>query len=420
MGAATRSGRAGATIALCLAVIAGACVEERNAPEAQGTGEQGVVRIGLVAPFSGTAASIGRNMREGVTIAVDELNAAGGVLGKQIEVVARDNEFEPAKTSQIARELIDQEGVSLIIGPPGTTSYLAIDDLVRQEEVVTMPIVTGPQLEQNVNPYTFRIMIPDDVQVNVLVEYAIAKDLGKVAVIAEDNETGKAIADLATEQLEAAGNRPVATEFFAEDELDLTPVVLKAQQAGADAIIIGSHIGPYAARVANAADSLGYDPQFLGLAGLTSYTYSDLARDAAVGTIFVAPPVPVIAGEENLSPTAESFYDEYVDRYFQEGTTSETGADKVTGAAYLSYDGVKMWATAAEEAGSSDPVAVADVFNSGFEFGPEESSAGVVWSYDAEDHEGFHQGDTWFYEWTKTGPDIKFAFLGEAQELVGA
>lgn len=417
MGPGKRSRDKGAAIALSLAVLAAACVEERNAPQSQGTTEEGVVKIGLVAPFSGTAASIGRNMREGVTIAVDELNAGGGVLGRQIEVVARDNEFEPAKTSQIARELIDQDEVSLIIGPPGTTSYLAIDELVRQEEVITMPIVTGPQLKQNVNPYTFRIMIPDDIQVNVLVDFALSRNLDSVAIIAEDNETGKGIADLASQELRSAGVRPVATEFFSEDELDLTPVVLQAQQAGADSIIIGSHIGPYAARITTAADSLGYDPQFLGLAGLTSYTYPDLAREAAVGTVFVAPPVPVIAGDESLSPTAESFYDEYVDRYFSDGTTSESGADKVTGAAYLAYDGVKMWADAAEQAGSTDPVTVAGVFNAGYEFGPEESSAGILWSYDAQDHEGFHQGDTWFYEWVRVGNDIQFEFIGDAEQF---
>jgi branched-chain amino acid transport system substrate-binding protein len=253
--------------------------------------------------------------------------------------------------------------------------------------------------------------------VNVLVDYALSEGFGRVAVLAEDNETGAAIADLATEELRASGRTPVATEFFAEDELDLTPVVLKARQAGADAIIVGSHIGPYAARIATAADSLGYGPQLLGLAGLTSYTYADLARDAAVGTVFVAPPVPVIAGEEALSPTAEAFYQEYVERYFQDETTSEAGADKVTGAAYLTYDGVMMWADAAERAGSVDPSAVADVFNAGYEFGPEESSAGIAWSYDAQDHEGFHEGDTWFYEWVSTGDSIRFEFLGDAEEI---
>lgn len=408
-----------AIVALATAVITTACVEERNVPAGQGTGtEAGVVKIGLVAPFSGTAASIGRNMREGITIAVDELNAAGGVLDMQVEVVARDNEFEPAKTSQIAREMIDQEGVSAIFGPPGTTSYLAIDDLVRQEEVITFPIVTGPQIEESVNPFTFRLMIPDDIQVNVLVDYAASR-FDRVAIISEDNETGKAITQLAMDEMSAQGVRPAVTEYFTEDDLDLTPLVLEAQQAGADAIIVGSHIGPYAARIATAADSLGYSPKILGLAGLTSYTYPDLARDAAVGTVFVAPPVPVLAGEENLSPTAQGFYDEYVDRYFPDGTTSETGADKVTGAAYLTYDGVMMWAAAAEEAGSTAPADVAEVFNGGFDFGPEESSAGIEWHYDAQDHEGFHQGDTWFYEWKKTSNGIEFAFLGEADRLVG-
>ena len=219
--------------------------------------------------------------------------------------------------------------------------------------------------------------------------------------------------------MQEQGLRSVMTEFFTEDELDLKPVVIQAQQADADAVIIGSHIGPYAARLATAADSLGYDPQFLGLAGLTSYTYADLARDAAEGTIFVAPPIPQVTGDE-LTPAAEHFYEVYVDRYFPDGTESEVGADMVTGAAYLTYDGVRMWAAAAEQAGSVDPVDVAEVFNAGYEYGPAESSSGILWSYDAQDHEGFHDDDAWFYEWSRSGSDLTFQFLGEATELTGA
>ena len=401
-----------------ISLVATACVEERNAAGGATTGGGGVLKIGLVAPFSGTAASIGRNMREGVTIAVDELNAAGGIDGSRVEVVARDNEFDPAKTSQIARELIDQDRVSLIIGPPGTTSYLAIDELVRAKKVITMPVVTGPQLKENLNPFTFRIMIPDDISVNQVVDYA-APRFSSIAVLSEDNETGRAITDLATARMRKHGMKPAVREYFTEDELDLSPIVLKAKQAGVDAIIIGSHIGPYAARVATAAESLDYSPQLLGLAGLTSYTYPDLARDAAVGTVFVAPPVPVIVGAANLPEAAKTFYEQYSTRFFSDGTTSETGADKVTGAAYLTYDGVLMWARAVEQAGSADADAVANVFNGGFTFGPDESSANIEWRYDANDHEGFHAADTWFYEWTQAGGDIKFEFLGEAAELTG-
>ncbi|HEX6263047.1 MAG TPA: ABC transporter substrate-binding protein [Actinomycetota bacterium] len=408
--------RSVAVVLLALALVAGACVEERNAPQGESGGESTEpIRLGLVAPFSGTAASIGRNMREGMSIAIDELNAGGGVLGRQIELLEMDNEFDPAKTSEVTRELIQRQGVVALFGPPGTTSYLAIDDLVRQEEVPTFPVVTGPQLKEEVNPYTFRLMIPDDIQIGLLAEYA-AERFERVAILAEDNETGRSIAEIADEELSSRGKSPVSVEFFSEDELDLSPIVLEASQADADAVIIGSHIGPYAARIATAADSLGYDAQLLGLAGLTSYTYADLARDGAVGTVFVAPPIPVLAGTD--TPAAQAFHEAYVGRYFPDGTKSDSGADKVTGAAYLTYDGVMMWARAAEDAGSADPAAVVEVFNAGFDFGPEESSAGIAWHYDANDHEGFHEGDTWFYQWDETPAGIEFTFLGDAAEIL--
>lgn len=406
-------------ILFAFALLGSACVEERNAPAEGATAAREIVKIGLTGPFSGIAASIGRNMREGVVLAVDELNAAGGVLTRRIEVVARDNENDPAKASQIVRELIDQEGISVLIGPPFTTAYLAIDGLIREKKMVTMPIVTGPQIKEKINPYTFRIMIPDDIQVDLLVGYALPR-YSRIGIIAEDNETGRSQADQVTAEMAKKVAKPVATEFFATDELDLKPVVLKVQKAGADAVVIGSHVGPYAARITSAAGALGYKPQFLGLVGLTSYTFPDLAKDLAIGTIFVGPPIPQTVGAANLPETAQAFYKAYTTRFFQDGTRSESGADKVTGAAYLTYDAVRMWATAAKKAGSTDPQKVADVFNAGFDYGPKESSANVAWHYDAKDHEGIHKGDMWFYKWSKTDKGIEFSFLGDAKTLAGS
>jgi ABC-type branched-subunit amino acid transport system substrate-binding protein len=195
--------------------------------------------------------------------------------------------------------------------------------------------------------------------------------------------------------------------------------VLKLQRSGADAVIIGSHIGPYAARILTAAQSLGFHPQWLGLAGLTSYTLADLARDAVVGLIFVAPANPILTGSQNIPPNAKHFYNEYVQKYFPDGIRSESGANKVIGAAFLTYDGVKMWAQAAEKAGTTDPTQVDKIFNAGFTFGPAASSADLTWHYTATDHEGFHQLGAWFYQWVKDKNGIEFKFLGTSKQLIG-
>jgi branched-chain amino acid transport system substrate-binding protein len=414
-----RLGRVVAVFAVVL-LVATACVKDTQETTTGGGSSSrggGVVKIGLIGPFSGIAASVGRNMREGVEIAVDELNAKGGVNGNQIEVVARDDEFDPAKDAQVARELIEQEHVSAIIGPAGATNYLAISQLIQQAHVIDMPIVTDPILRQQINPYAFRIMIPDDIEINLLADYAM-KRFSTIAMIAEDDQTGKDQVKLTEAELQKHGRNLVDTELFSVDDLDLTPLVLKLQRSGADAVVIGSHIGPYAARVLTAADALGYQPQWLGLAGLTSYTLADLARDNVVGLIFVAPANPVLVGG-NVPPNAQHFYNEYVQKFFPDGVRSEAGANKVIGAAFLTYDGVKMWAQAAEQAGSSDADQVQRVFNAGFTFGPADSSADLTWHYSATDHEGFHQQGAWFYQWVKDSHGIEFKFIGDAAKLVG-
>src|SRR5207247_6186876 len=129
------------------------------------TGPAGPVKIGVIGPLSGLGASIGHDMSAGVQIAVNELNASGGVLGHQIEVIQRDNQGIPAQTPQIARDLIDQEHVSMLVGPPGITSWLAIKQLIDQAHVIDFPIMTDPYLKTHVDPWTFRLMIPDELEI---------------------------------------------------------------------------------------------------------------------------------------------------------------------------------------------------------------------------------------------------------------
>ena len=306
----------------------------------------------------------------------------------------------------------------MIIGPAGATNYLAIDPLISQSHTIDMPIVTDPILRTRLNPYTFRIMIPDDIELNLLADYAV-KRFNKIAMIAEDDQTGKDEVTLAKAELARKGASFVDTELFSIDALDLTPQVLKLQRSGADAVIIGSHIGPYAARILTAAQSLGFHPQWLGLAGLTSYTLADLARDSVVGLVFVAPANPILTGSQNIPANAKHFYNEYVQKYFPDGIRSESGANKVIGAAFLTYDGVKMWAQAAEKAKSADPADVDKIFNAGFTFGPADSSADLTWHYTASDHEGFHALGAWFYQWVKDKNGIEFKFLGTSKQLIG-
>src|SRR5919197_1200753 len=99
----------------------------------------------------------------------------------------------------------------MIIGPAGATNYLAINPLILQSHTIDMPIVTDPILRTKINPYAFRIMIPDDIELNLLVDYAL-KRFDKIAMIAEDDQTGREKVTIAKAELANPGASLVDTE----------------------------------------------------------------------------------------------------------------------------------------------------------------------------------------------------------------
>ena len=174
----------GAAAMAVLALVAAACISSPQGPHAGGAVQSGgTIDIGLIAPLSGLGLSIGRDMEEGAQIAIDELNAHGGVLGNQVQLVERDNEADPAKTTQAARELIDEFHVPMIIGPPGLTSWEALRPIVDQAHVMDFPVLTDPIFKQMDDRWSFRIMIPDSLQIPPLVGYAAAH-YSRIAMIA--------------------------------------------------------------------------------------------------------------------------------------------------------------------------------------------------------------------------------------------
>jgi ABC-type branched-subunit amino acid transport system substrate-binding protein len=162
---------------------------------------------------------------------------------------------------------------------------------------------------------------------------------------------------------------------------------------------MGTHLGLFASRFATANKNLDLNAQLYGLAGLINYTYPDLARDAADGTIFVSFRSWGHLPRDQWPASVRTFYEAYVNRYLPEGEFSETGAYRAYSTNFLTYDMVKIWAAAVKKANSADPEKVGDALNAGFEYPAEESVIGVPWTYTADDHDGIRPGDLMFYRW---------------------
>jgi branched-chain amino acid transport system substrate-binding protein len=344
------------------------------------------IKIGVVGPMTGLAGFVGKNMVEGIQLAVEDLNKKG-VLGRQVEFVMRDDENDPAKTATAVRELIEKERVSALFGPAGSTNYLSVSRIIEDNQIPSWVISSGAELSDRVNPYAVRAYIPDSPEVLALAEFA-SKRYSRIAIISSNDGDGTGFVEGTKAALAKFGKTPVATESFALDETDFSPILLKIKNA-------------------NAAKNLDVGAKLLGLAGLINYTYPDLARDAADGTVFVSFRSWGHLPKDQWPASVRTFYDAYVKRFLPEGEFSETGAYRAYSTNFLTYDMVKIWAAAAEEAKSAEPKDVGDLLNAGFAYPAEDSVIGVPWSYTATDHDGIRPGDLYFYRW-EFGADKRF------------
>jgi branched-chain amino acid transport system substrate-binding protein len=155
------------------------------------------IKVGVYGPFTGGSAPMGVSMRNGVTIAVDQINGAGGILGRKVVIVDRDDEAKNERGAQIMQELLDKEHVAAVLGPINTG---VADASTRYPNEHKVPQIINVSAGAKVNElsaqfpenYTFRIAANDDVQSKMIVSEAIqARGYHKPALLCDDTNYGQ-------------------------------------------------------------------------------------------------------------------------------------------------------------------------------------------------------------------------------------
>ena len=204
---------------------------------------QSPIRIGFSSSFTGPAALASQWEKWGVDLAIEEINAGGGLLGRKLEIVAVDNRCNPTEGANSARKLV-QEKVSAIIGAHCSSATLAMMPIIQEAKI---PMVTGVSSSPRIgetsgaggNPYMFRIS-PDD----LMMAQALTEALGKlklfknVAIIAEDSDFGRGGAQAFSPLAQKAGVNVISTDFTPQMIPDFTSVLTRVNQRKPDAIAI--------------------------------------------------------------------------------------------------------------------------------------------------------------------------------------
>ena len=306
------------------------------------------IKIGVNGPFTGGSSSMGVSMRDGVRLATEEINKAGGVLGRQIQLVERDDEAKNERGVQIAQELINKEKVVAVVGYINTGVALASQRFFQEAKIPVMNnVATGSlvthQFDDQPDNYVFRNAANDSIQAPMIVQEATKRGFKKVAILADSTNYGQ----LGREDLEKAlalkGVKAVAVEKFNIKDVDMTAQLLKAKEAGAE-VVLTYGIGPELAQIANGMTKLGWKVPMIGSWTLSMANYIDNAGPGGEGAR-----MPQTFIQEPTTPKRQSFIVSYLKTFNPKNSRIDSPVSAAQG-----YDSVYLLAAAIKQAGSTE------------------------------------------------------------------
>lgn len=247
------------------------------------------IKIGMVVPLTGPIADAGRYGMQGARLAVDEVNAAGGVLGRPLELIVEDDQTRNPTTVLAFTKLVGDKGIVAILGPTRSTQIQAIAQSVLQAARPVMIGGTDPTLTKSGNPWFFRFRPNDTYTARAMAEFGLEK-LGKKkwAIVYATDAFGTNATSLFTDALKARGIAPVMTEGQPNNSPDYTAVALAVKQSGADILATFITFEPDVAIFARQLRQLGVNVVWLGSPSITTTTARKLAGPALYGTFAVA------------------------------------------------------------------------------------------------------------------------------------
>lgn len=255
--------------------------------------------IGIIGDLSGTLAAYGTDTLQGAQIAVDEINAAGGINGKQLKLQVFDEKNDPIQSVQIAQQVGD-ECIAVVVGS-GSSPALAMGPYLEKAGIpFIVTVSSNPKVTSSGWKWASRVQLSDKDQVERLIDYA-SKNLAisKFAILHDTSDLGVGAKDAALAAIQTRGLQATDVESWQQSDVDFSSQLLNAKRSGAQAIIVwGAAEG--GARIAQQAKKLGVNLQILGGNAFGNQRFLDLAGSAAEGVIItwgsVNPDLPKAAG----------------------------------------------------------------------------------------------------------------------------
>ena len=330
--------RIGLIAVLIPAVLLAAC---------DGEGESNTTPVALVGPVTGQYASFGQQMTNGADLAVADINAAGGVLGKKIDLKVGDDACDPKQARAVANQMVG-DNVALVVGHYCSGSSIPASQVYADADTVQIsPASTNPAFTDNrAGPNIYRVCGRDDQQGGVAGKY-LAKHFAdkNIAIVHDKTAYGKGLADETKKALNEAGKQEAMYEAITAGEKDYSALVSKLKQANIDVLYLGGYHTEGGLIVRQMRDQ-GMSTILMGGDALVTQEYWSITGPAGEGTLMTFSPDP------RKNPAAA----DVVKRFKEKGIEPE-------GYVLYTYAAFQAWKQAAEKAGSTASADVVKALN---------------------------------------------------------
>jgi branched-chain amino acid transport system substrate-binding protein len=308
--------------------------------------EGGTIKVGEYASLTGSEATFGQSSHLGTQLAIDDLNAAGGVLGKKLELITEDDQSQAGQPATAVRKLISSDGVVAVLGEVASSRSLEAAPICQENKIpMISPASTNPRVTQ-VGDYIFRVCFVDSFQGTVMANFARKTlKLNSVAVLSDvKSDYSLGLANIFKPAFTSVGGKIVADENYSGGDKDFSAQLTAIKAANPDGVFIPGYYTEVGL-IALQARQLGINCPFFGTDGWESSSLVPIGGAALEGDYFSTHYSP-----EDASPVVQNFVKEYKTKY---GETPDTMAA-------LGYDSALILADALKRAGATDGTKIRD------------------------------------------------------------
>jgi branched-chain amino acid transport system substrate-binding protein len=346
------------------------------------------IKVGVAGPITGPNATFGAQLKNGAEQAVEDINAAGGVMGQKIQLSVGDDVSDPKQGVSVANKFAS-EGIKWVVGHFNSGVSIPSSEVYQEAGMIQVsPASTNPRFTERNMWNTFRTCGRDDQQGAVAGAYLASKFKGKkIAIVHDKTPYGKGLADETQKAMNGKGLKEVMYEGINTGEKDYSALVSKIKQAGVDVVYFGG-LHTEAGLIIRQMRDQGHKAPLMGGDGIVSAEFVSIAGPGAEGTLMTFSPDP------RKNPNAK----EVVEKFRKKGFEPEAYT-------LYSYAAVQILKEAAERAKSTEPKKMAEFMKQGKPFKT------VIGDISFDKKGDITRPDYIMYEWKK-GQDGKIDYSG--------